>query len=83
MLEGRKSFPSITLKEYQKVHLSLCAQIMTFILDAVQLPILVAVGDCAGHGFFSPGVLALIIKPFVVIYVDLQLLLCDSVQPIS
>lgn len=33
--------------------------------------------------FFSPGMLALIIKTFIVIYVDLQLLLRDSVQPIS
>lgn len=85
MLEGGKSFPFLTLKEYLKVHFSLCAQIMTLILDAVQLPILVAVEDCTGHGFwdFFPCMLALIIKPFIVIYVDLQLLLCYSVQPIS
>lgn len=63
--------------------MSLCAQIMTFILDAAQLPVLVAVEDCNGHAFFFPqGMLALIIKPFIVIYVDLQLLLHDSVQPI-
>lgn len=83
MLEGGKSFPFLTLKEYPKVHFSLCAQIMT--LDAVQLPILVAVEDCTGHVFwvFFPCMLALIIKPFIVIYVDLQLLLCYSDQPIS
>lgn len=48
VLKGRRGFPFLTLKEYQKVHLSLYAQIVSFILDAVQLPILVPIENRSG-----------------------------------
>lgn len=67
MLEDRKSFSFLTLNEYQKVHLSLCAQITTVILDVVQLLILVVQRTVLVRFFFPPGMFALTIKPFIVI----------------
>lgn len=67
VLEDRKRFLFLTLKEYQKVHLSLCAQITAVIMDVVKLLILVAIEDYTRQVFFPPDMFALTIKPFIVI----------------